>query len=150
MNGDGSPDLLIFEQDQSAQQRLMIVYNEGGTGQNFLEQTLATTGGHNEWVGDVNGDGSLDIVNSRHGFYSQINPIDIWMNGLTSSGAVKATITSSPQSQSVADRQQRHLPGDGDLGQYARLPVAAGWRRYSGGDRAARIPLPSPRSPTTA
>ena len=98
INGDGQPDLVVFEQDQSPRQRLMIVYNEGGTGQNWLQQTLATTGGHNEWLGDFNGDGDLDIVNSRHGFYSQINPIELWMNGLAEAGVTRASITSGPAS----------------------------------------------------
>ncbi len=102
MNGDDHPDLVVFEQDQTAQQRLMVVYNEGGTGQNWLEQTLATTGGHNEWTGDVTGDGDQDILYSRHGFYTQRNPIELFVNGSAESGIVRATITSPPISQTIA------------------------------------------------
>ena len=125
MNGDGAPDLLIFEQDQSAQQRLMIVYNEGATGQNFLEQTLATTGGHNEWVADANGDGSLDIVNSRHGFYSQINPIEIWMNNLPEANVTPASITAAP----VAVTTVSGSPATFEISATGTGPLAYQWQR---------------------
>jgi hypothetical protein len=110
MQNDGQTEILAFEQDQSPQGRLMIIYNEGGTGQNWLEQTLASDsdpamgggeGGHNESVGDATGDGYLDILTSPHGFYTQINPISLYVNELPSEGIVAPTITSSPVSQTV-------------------------------------------------
>jgi hypothetical protein len=110
MNGDGTPEILAFEQDQSPQGRLMVVYNEGGTGQNWLEQTLASDanpaagggeGGHNESVGDATGDGTLDILTSPHGFFTQVNPISLYLNERRIDGIVRPTITNSPGSQAV-------------------------------------------------
>ncbi len=110
MNGDGTPEILTFEQDQSPLGRLMIIYNEGGTGQNWLEQVIASdampasgggTGGQNEGVGDANSDGSLDILTSPHGFYSQINPISLYLNLNTIDAVVKPKITSASGSTSV-------------------------------------------------
>ena len=110
MDNDGQTDILAFEQDQSPQGRLMILYNEGGTGQNWLEQTLASDsdpamgggeGGHNESVGDANGDGYLDILTSPHGFYTQINPISFYLNEIPIDGIVQPNIVSSPVSQIV-------------------------------------------------
>jgi hypothetical protein len=101
VNGDGTPEILAFEQDQAVLSRLMIVYNEGGTGQNWLEQTIDTGGGHNEGVGDANADGSLDIISSPHGFYTQYNPISLYLNQISIDGIVRPTIKTSPASQSI-------------------------------------------------
>jgi hypothetical protein len=110
MNGDGSQEILAFEQDQSPQGRLMIIYNEGGTGQNWLEQTLASDsnpaqgggqGGHNESVGDATGDGTLDILTSPHGFYTQVNPISFYLNEINIDGIHRPDVTNSPDSQKV-------------------------------------------------
>jgi hypothetical protein len=110
LNNDGQEEILAFEQDQSPQGRLLIIYNEGGTGQNWLEQTLASDsdpalgggdGGHNESVGDATGDGYLDILTSPHGFYTQINPISLYVNEIPSEGITAPVVTTSPVSQSV-------------------------------------------------
>jgi hypothetical protein len=110
LQNNGQTEILAFEQDQSPQGRLMILFNEGGTGQNWLEQTLASDsdpaigggeGGHNESVGDATGDGYLDILTSPHGFYTQVNPITLFVNDLPSESIVEPTITSSPVSETV-------------------------------------------------
>jgi hypothetical protein len=110
MNGDGTPDILAFEEEQSAQGRLMIDYNEGGTGQNWLVQTLVSDaspaigggqGGHNESVGDANGDGAMDILNAPHGYYTQVNPITLFLNQDAIKGIVKPVIGAAPVSQTV-------------------------------------------------
>jgi hypothetical protein len=110
LQNDGQDEILAFEQDQSPQGRLLIIFNEGGTGQNWLEQTLASDsdpaadggeGGHNESVGDATGDGYLDILTSPHGFYTRVNPISLYVNDLPSDGIVAPTIGTAPVSQSV-------------------------------------------------
>ncbi len=110
LSNDGQTEILAFEQDQSPQGRLLILFNEGGTGQNWLEQTLASDsdpalgggeGGHNESVGDATGDGYLDILTSPHGFYTQINPISLFVNEIPSEGITAPVVTTSPVSQTV-------------------------------------------------
>ncbi len=98
LNGDGTPEIIAFEQDQSTQQRLNIYYNEGGTGQNWLVQTLATTGGQTESIGDITGDGDLDILNARDGVSDGPAPIEVFLNQLSSDGVVAPTITDQPDS----------------------------------------------------
>ena len=41
---------------------------------------LATTGGHNIKVGDVDNDGDPDILNANHGFNGAANPVELWRN----------------------------------------------------------------------
>jgi hypothetical protein len=110
LQNNGQTEILAFEQDQSPEGRLMILFNEGGTGQNWLEQTLASDsdpaigggeGGHNESVGDATGDGYLDILTSPHGVYTRVNPISLFVNDLPSDNIVAPTITSSPVSETV-------------------------------------------------
>jgi plastocyanin len=114
LQNNGQTEILAFEQDQSPEGRLLIVYNEGGTGQNWLEQTLASDadpaadggeGGHNESVGDAFGNGYDDILTSPHGFYDFINPISLYINDLPFDGITAPSITTSPASQSVQDGQ---------------------------------------------
>jgi hypothetical protein len=79
-DGDGSPDLALAEQEQSATDRVAVFYNLKGDGSSWGRQVLATTGGHNIKVGDVDNDGDPDILNANHGFYGAANPIELWRN----------------------------------------------------------------------
>jgi hypothetical protein len=110
LQNNGQTEILAFEQDQSPQGRLMILFNEGGTGQNWLEQTLASDadpgeaagdGGHNESVGDATGNGYLDILTSPHGFYTLVNPISLYLNDLPVADLQQPSVTGDPVSQTV-------------------------------------------------
>jgi FG-GAP-like repeat/Immunoglobulin domain len=103
VNGDGESDIVFAEQDQSVQQRVGILFNVGGAGKNWELQVLATDGGHNQWVADDDGDGDQDILSSPHGFYSGVNPIELFQNGLAESGILPPQFTQQPTSTSVAD-----------------------------------------------
>jgi hypothetical protein len=84
MNGDGIPDLVEAEQEQSLQRRVSVFYNDGHG--NFTQQVLSNSSGHNPVVIDVGGDGDLDIFSSPHGFYGVPNPLEIYLNKRVSSG----------------------------------------------------------------
>ena len=77
---DGSPDLAIAEQEQSQTHRIAVFYNLQGNGASWGRQVLATTGGHNIKIGDVDADGDIDILNANHGFYGAANPVELWRN----------------------------------------------------------------------
>jgi hypothetical protein len=78
LDGDGNPDITAFEMEQSEQHRQSIFYSDGHG--NFATQILAYTGGHNQVVGDVMGDGDLDILNANHGKAGAAHPIELWLN----------------------------------------------------------------------
>jgi hypothetical protein len=91
MNHDGTQDLVVSEEEQAHNsppgynqnfnlQRVAVFYNDGNG--NFTQQVLATTGGQNQVVGDIEGDGDLDVLNANHGFYGAPNPLEIWVNQL--------------------------------------------------------------------
>ena len=101
VNNDGNLDLVYAEQDQSDQHRVGIVFNVGGTGQNWQNQVLSTDGGHNQWAADDNGDGYIDILSSPHGYYTQVNPIQVYQNGLAASGITLPSYTSQPSSKTA-------------------------------------------------
>lgn len=75
---DDRVDLFVAEQEQSPERRLLVFYGtpEGG----WIRQSLATTGGHNPALGDVDKDGDLDVLNANHGFYGADNPLELWRN----------------------------------------------------------------------
>jgi len=85
---NGTPDLVVAEQEQSHDpvggpytfnnDRVAIFYGDGAGG--FREQVLETTGGQNNVVGDVDGDGRLDILNVNHGFYGAPHAIELFVN----------------------------------------------------------------------
>lgn len=78
---DGSLDILLAEQEQSAHKRLAVYYNGVAAGE-WPISLLATTGGHNPKVGDMDSDGDVDILNANHGFYGADNPVVLWRNGV--------------------------------------------------------------------
>ena len=79
-DGDGNPDLALAEQEQSETDRVAVFYNLKRDGSSWGRQILATTGGHNIKVGDVDNDGDPDILNANHGFNEARNPVELWRN----------------------------------------------------------------------
>jgi hypothetical protein len=77
LDGDGRLDLLLVEMEQSLTGRLMLLRNED-RGRSWRRQVLATTGGHNPKVGDVDGDGRLDLLNANHGYYGAPTALELW------------------------------------------------------------------------
>lgn len=89
MNKDGLLDIVVAEQEQTHntpphfnedfdRQRVAILVNLGNGA--FAEQIVATTGGHNQVLGDVNGDGYPDILNANHGVYGAPKPLELWVS----------------------------------------------------------------------
>ena len=78
MDGDGFTDIVAGEQEQSAQKRLAIFYGDGAG--NFSQQVLSTHGGHEQALGDVTGNGNLDILNANHGWSGYPHPIELYLN----------------------------------------------------------------------
>jgi hypothetical protein len=83
LDGDGTLDFVAAEQEQSANKRVTVFYNDGSG--NFTQQVLETTGGQNQVLGDVDGDGDLDILTENHGYFGAANPLELWVNQLHSS-----------------------------------------------------------------
>jgi len=80
MDGNGTPDIVTAEQEQAIQGRVSVFLNDG-TG-NFSEQILSTGSGHNLALGDLDGDGNLDIFNSAHGDFGFFHPLELFLNRL--------------------------------------------------------------------
>jgi hypothetical protein len=103
---NGTPDLVVAEQEQSHDpvggpysfnnDRVAIFFGNGAGG--FTEQVLETTGGQNNVVGDVDGDGNLDILNVNHGFYGAPHPIELFVNNAGSGGPAPAPPVPPPSS----------------------------------------------------
>jgi FG-GAP-like repeat len=87
---DGHADLVVAEQEQShdppggpysfTNDRVAVFYSSGNG--NFMRQILHRTGGHNQAVADLDGDGDIDILNANHGVYGAPNPIELFINQL--------------------------------------------------------------------
>jgi hypothetical protein len=102
MNLDGTPDLVIAEQEQSVNDRVAVLFNHGGTGADWRIQVLSTGSGHNQYVADIDGDGDMDILNAPHGVFGAPHPIELYVNGLrTVSATAPPRITVQPQSRTV-------------------------------------------------
>jgi len=90
MNADGFNDIVVAEQEQAGgapqisplhpgiPSRVTIFLNDG-TG-NFTADVIATTGGQELVIGDMNGRGDLGILSSNHGYYGAANPLEMWVN----------------------------------------------------------------------
>jgi hypothetical protein len=73
---DGDPDVFTGEMHTSPKKRVLAYRNNGG-GLSWSRTTLATTGTHNARVGDVTGDGRIDIVGKN---YDGVKEVDLWEN----------------------------------------------------------------------
>jgi Chitobiase/beta-hexosaminidase C-terminal domain/FG-GAP-like repeat/Beta xylosidase C-terminal Concanavalin A-like domain len=78
MDKNGTLDVLAVEQDQSPLDRVAVFYNDGKG--NLTEQIISNAKGHNDPIGDVTGNGSLDILNSGHGYFNDSHPLQIFLN----------------------------------------------------------------------
>jgi hypothetical protein len=78
MDKNGTTDIVVEEQDQSFLDRVVVFYNDGKG--NLTENVISNAKGHNDAVGDVIGNGALDIFNSGHGFFNDSHPLQIFLN----------------------------------------------------------------------
>lgn len=85
-DNDGDLDLLTAQMHQSKERRVCIFENSDGTGANWIEHVIGTTGSHNAITADIDGDGWPDVVGKN---WSGINPIQIWYNTLKNRNKTK-------------------------------------------------------------
>jgi hypothetical protein len=78
MDKNGTTDIVVEEQDQSFLDRVVVFYNDGQG--NLTENVISNAKGHNDAVGDVIGNGALDILNSGHGYFNDSHPLQIFLN----------------------------------------------------------------------
>ena len=78
VDANGAFDVIAGEQDQSAQRRIAVFYNDGHG--NFAQQVLSTDATHNIVVADVGNDGDIDLFTSPHGFYGAAHPLQVYVN----------------------------------------------------------------------
>jgi FG-GAP-like repeat len=78
MDGNGTLDVVVAEQEQSPFRRVAVFYN-GGTG-NFTQQILSSGSGHSQVTGDTTRRGVLDILNAGHGYTGALHPLELYLN----------------------------------------------------------------------
>ncbi len=78
MDHNGTLDLVTSEQDQSTFRRVSVFYNDGLG--NFSQEIVSNAEGHQTTIGDVQGNGAIDIFNSGHGYFGDIHPLQLFMN----------------------------------------------------------------------
>jgi hypothetical protein len=78
MDKDGNKDLVVAEQDQSPLRRVTVYYDDGKG--NLRSEIISNAEGHNISLGDVVGNGALDILNAGHGYYGNTHPLQIFLN----------------------------------------------------------------------
>jgi hypothetical protein len=81
MDGNGTTDIVISEQEQAPQRRVSIFYNDGLG--HFSQRILSNGSGHNQTLADAEGDGDLDILNSGHGYFGAPHPVELYRNRQT-------------------------------------------------------------------
>ena len=78
MDQNGTLDLVTAEQDQAPLRRVAVFYNDGFG--NFKMQVVSNAAGHQTGIGDVAGNGAIDILSSGHGYEGMIHPVQIFLN----------------------------------------------------------------------
>jgi hypothetical protein len=80
VNNDGRKEIVLTETEQSDQDRVAILFNTRGTGKLWQAEILSHESGHNQDVGDIDGDGDIDIFSSPHGFLGHETPLEVYLN----------------------------------------------------------------------
>jgi Chitobiase/beta-hexosaminidase C-terminal domain/FG-GAP-like repeat/Beta xylosidase C-terminal Concanavalin A-like domain len=78
MDKNGTTDIIVAEQDQAPLRRVTVYYNDGNGV--LTPETISNAEGHNIWVGDITGTGTLEIFNSGHGYFLNAHPLQIFIN----------------------------------------------------------------------
>jgi hypothetical protein len=78
MDKNGTQDIIVAEQDQAPLRRVLVYYDDGHG--NLTPQIISNAEGHNLCVGDVSNTGTLDILNSGHGYFGNFHPLQIFLN----------------------------------------------------------------------
>jgi hypothetical protein len=78
MDKNGTTDIIVAEQDQAPLRRVTVYYNNGAGV--LTPETISNAEGHNIWVGDITGTGTLEIFNSGHGYFLNAHPLQIFIN----------------------------------------------------------------------
>jgi hypothetical protein len=77
---DGDLDVVIAEMHQGEDPDEVSLHLNGGDGAAWRKQVLSGDGSHDLVVGDVDGDGDLDVVGANHAGDS--HPLELWRNDL--------------------------------------------------------------------
>jgi hypothetical protein len=87
MDHDGDLDLVTAEMHQSSNPDEVSIYFNDGQGAAWSQQVVAESGSHNLRVGDVGGDGDLDIFGANWNDGAPNSAvIEMWENGTTPLG----------------------------------------------------------------
>jgi hypothetical protein len=95
IDGNGTLDVAIAEQEQSSTKRVAVYFNTAGDASTWSQQILSTSGGHNAKLGIIGNDRLPSIVNANHGVYGAPNPVELFRNQL--SAPASTTTSSAPQ-----------------------------------------------------
>ena len=88
MNNDGTLDLVVSEGEQAHNSGPDFNQDFDKRGSpsstttataSLLRRSIATTGGHNQAVADVTGNGDLAILSANHGYYGAPTPLELWI-----------------------------------------------------------------------
>jgi hypothetical protein len=91
MDQKGYLDLVTAEQDQSIFRRVSVFHNDGQG--NFTQEILSNAAGDDICVGNARGTGALDILNSGHGAFGMIHPLQLFLNPISGPASNPATVT---------------------------------------------------------